>query len=74
VLPHRSKAKVHLSTSPFPPPVESTAETYEVGDRVSHDAYGLGRVVSVEGATAVVVDFGPSRRRFVTPYTALTKL
>jgi len=41
---------------------------------VLHDRYGLGRVVVVEGATAVVVDFGNARVRFNTPFETLTKL
>jgi hypothetical protein len=74
VLPHRPKAIRHLSTSPFPPPKESVVESYAIGDRVSHDAFGLGRVVRVEESVAVVVDFGDNVRRFVTPYDKLSKL
>jgi len=49
-------------------------ESYAIGDRVSHDAFGLGRVVRVEESIAVVVDFGENVRRFVTPYDKLSKL
>jgi hypothetical protein len=50
-------------------------EVYEVDDRVTHDAAGLGRVVSVEdGNVAVVVQFGMQRIRIQTPFTKLTKL
>jgi len=44
-----------------------------VGDRVTHDKYGLGRVVTVED-DSVVVDFGETRRRIRTPFTAMTKI
>jgi hypothetical protein len=47
-------------------------EVYEVDDRVTHDAAGLGRVVS--GNVAVVVQFGMQRIRIQTPFTKLTKL
>jgi hypothetical protein len=50
-------------------------EVYEVDDRVTHDAAGLGRVVAVEdGNIAVVVQFGLQRIRIQTPFTKLTKL
>ena len=49
-----------LRSSPFndrripkPPP-----EPFELGERVTHDRYGLGRVTAVEGNIATVVDFG----------------
>ena len=49
-------------------------ETYTVDDRVSHDKYGLGRVVGIEDG-AVTVDFGPSTVvRIVSPYAKLEKL
>ena len=48
----------HLASSPFPPAVEIDHPTYAVGDRVCHDSFGLGRVISVEGTAAVSIDFG----------------
>lgn len=48
--------------------------TFEEGERVSHDTYGLGRVVSIEGDQAVVVDFGSSRVRLTRPFAKLNKL
>ncbi|GAA3104340.1 hypothetical protein GCM10010530_30250 [Kribbella aluminosa] len=39
----------------------STPKTFEVGDRVSHDKEGVGRITAVEGAEAVVVEFGDGR-------------
>ena len=43
-------------------------------DQVTHDKYGLGRVTSVEGDAALIVDFGSCQVRIVTPYAKLTKL
>jgi hypothetical protein len=58
--------------SPYvePPPIEE----YEVLDQVTHDKYGLGRVVKVEGDDAVVVDFGPRKVRILSPFARMTKL
>ena len=64
----------HLASSPFKPPVPEVVQTFEVGERVTHDAYGLGRVVTVEGEAAVVVDFGSSRVRLPRPFAKLHKL
>jgi hypothetical protein len=65
----------HLATSPFkPPPEPPPVERYELDDLVTHDKYGLGRVIAVEGETAVVVDFTPRRVRITTPFARMTKL
>ena len=65
----------YLPSSPFKPPPEAPpAEQYEVDDLVTHDKYGLGRVVTVEDDTAVVVDFGTQRVRIATPCAKLSKL
>ena len=64
----------HLSTSPFPPPVQKKVEQFAVGERVFHEAHGLGRIVDVEPAGAVLVDFGERQVRIVTPYPKLSKL
>jgi len=65
----------HLPSSPFkPPPEASPVERYELDDLVTHDKYGLGRVVLVEGDTAVVVDFAPRKVRITTPFARMTKL
>ena len=71
----RVGSRRHLASSPFAPPVQpSPDEAFTESDRVSHDRYGLGRVVRVEGATAVVVDFGEARMRIPAPFMKLTKL
>lgn len=56
---------------PTPPP---PAETFAVQDRVTHDTYGLGSVVAIEGGDAVIVDFGSRQERVSAPYRKLTKL
>lgn len=48
-------------------------ESFFVGERVTHDSYGLGRVVGREPA-AVTVDFGVHRRRITSPFEKLSKL
>ena len=62
-----------LASSPFQPQPEAAIEQFAVHDRVSHDQYGLGRVVSTE-AGAVTVDFGSDRVRVVSPFLRMQKL
>jgi hypothetical protein len=65
----------YFPSSPFkPPPAAPPAEQYEVDDMVTHDKYGLGRVILVEGDTAVVVDFAPRKVRILTPFARMIKL
>jgi hypothetical protein len=65
----------YLPSSPFkPPPDPPPAEQYAVDDLVSHDKYGLGRIILVEGDTAVVVDFAPRKVRILTPFARIVKL
>lgn len=45
-----------------------------MGNRVTHDVYGLGRVTGVEEGVAVIVDFGSLQKRIMSPYTKLTNL
>jgi hypothetical protein len=63
-----------LPASPFTRRSTPAPEQYVVGDRVTHDKYGLGRVVAVEDDASVIVDFGSSHRRISTPFAAMTKL
>lgn len=68
-------ARHYLPASPFNATgAEEPPECYEPRDLVSHDKYGLGRVLDVEGGTAVVVDFGTHRRRITLPCPKLVKL
>ncbi len=72
--PARAGTRRHLPTSPFTarpaPPVEHFAEQ----DQVTHDKYGLGRVIGVEGDTALIIEFGTRQVRIMTPCAKLTKL
>jgi hypothetical protein len=63
----------HLATSPFQPDPEPTIEQYAINDLVSHDSYGMGRVIQVE-ATAVTVDFRPQTVRVVSPFHKMTRI
>jgi hypothetical protein len=65
----------YLPSSPFkPPPDDPPVEQFELDDLVTHDKYGLGRVILVEGDTAVVVDFAPRRVRILAPFARMIKL
>jgi hypothetical protein len=65
----------HLPSSPFkPPPEDPPVEQYEVDDLVTHDKYGLGRVIEVDSEASVVVDFAPRKVRITTPFARMTKL
>ncbi|WP_242423556.1 CarD family transcriptional regulator [Frankia sp. EI5c] len=44
------------------------------GDRVVHDAHGLGRVTRVEGQSAVLVDFGSHQERIASPFEGMSHL
>jgi hypothetical protein len=63
----------HLASSPFQPDPEPTIENYAVDDLVSHDLYGMGRVVGAE-AHAVTVNFGAQTVRIKSPYNKLQQL
>jgi hypothetical protein len=71
--PRSAGHRRHLASSPFQPQPELAVEQYAVEDRVTHDRYGLGRVVGVEEA-AVTVDFGSQTVRIVSPFHKLEKL
>jgi hypothetical protein len=64
----------YLPSSPFKPPPEIPVEQYMLHDLVTHEKYGLGRVVLVEGDTAVVVDFAPRKVRITVPFARMIKL
>jgi hypothetical protein len=70
----RSAAKPrHLATSPFRAAPEQVVEEFSVGDRVSHDSFGVGTVIAHEGE-AVTVDFGSRTARVVSPFLKLERL
>ncbi len=68
-----SARRRHLASSPFKPDPEPVIEQFEVGDMVTHDSYGMGRVVGVE-AHAVTVDFGTQTVRLTSPFHKLSVL
>jgi hypothetical protein len=71
----RTAARPLLPTSPFSaPPLTPPAEQFVVQDQVTHDKYGLGRVISVEDDTILTIDFGSRRVKITTPCVKLTKL
>jgi hypothetical protein len=63
----------HLASSPFKPDPVPVIEEFAVDDMVSHDAYGMGRVIQAEAA-AVTVDFGSRTVRVVSPFSKMTRL
>ena len=68
-----ARPRQHLANSPFKRDPEPTIVQYEVDDMVSHDTYGMGRVVKVEAA-AVVVDFRSQTVRIASPYSRMERL
>ncbi|MGW5971787.1 hypothetical protein [Streptomyces sp. NPDC055186] len=60
-------------TSPFKAPVASTLEHFAMGDRITHDVCGPGRVIGIEDDIAVFVDFGSAQMRILSPYAKMTK-
>ena len=62
-----------LSSSPFQPDPEPVIERYAVEDQVSHDSYGVGRVVGTDAA-GVTVDFRTHTVRITSPFRLMTKL
>ncbi len=63
----------HLASSPFQPDPEPVIEQYACDDLVSHDSYGMGRVVGVE-TNAVTVDFRTQTVRIKSPFDNMAKL
>jgi hypothetical protein len=73
--PARASVRRHLPTSPFAAaPPAPPAEQFAEQDQVTHDKYGLGRVITVEDDAALVIDFGARRVRITLPCANLTKL
>lgn len=63
----------HHPSSPFQAQPEPVIEEFALHDRVTHDQYGLGRVVGRED-DAVTVQFGDRTVRLPSPFAKLTKL
>jgi hypothetical protein len=66
--------KRRLPTSPFKAPATPAPKEFAVSDQVTHDVYGLGRVIGIEDGVAALVDFGATRMRILSPYAKMTKL
>jgi hypothetical protein len=69
-------ARRPLPGSPFnvKPVVVPVVKHFALDDRVTHDTYGLGKVIRVEDEIAVLVDFGTQTQRITAPYDKLFKL
>ena len=63
----------HLRSSPFASAPEAVVKVFEVDERVSHDLYGLGKVLSID-SPAVTVDFGSQTLRITPPFAKLHHL
>ena len=50
----------HLASSPFKQAAEPVVEVFEVGDRVTHDIYGLGQVTHVDSAAVTAPAVAPA--------------
>jgi hypothetical protein len=71
----RAAGRRSLPTSPFSaPPPAPPAERFAEQDQVTHDKYGLGRVISVTDDTALLIEFGSRRVQITVPCSKLTKL
>ncbi|MBC6462202.1 hypothetical protein [Actinomadura sp. HBU206391] len=71
----RVTTRRQLPGSPFNvPSVAPPVKVFALDDRVTHDKYGLGRVIGVEDDSAVLVDFGPRTERITAPFPKLYKL
>lgn len=63
----------HHASSPFQPDPEPIIEKFAFDDLVSHDSYGMGRVVGEEPG-AVTVDFGTQTVRITSPFHKMSRL
>jgi hypothetical protein len=70
----RASTRRFLPGSPFNAPPPPPPEVYVAQDVVTHDKYGLGRVIGVEDDTALVIEFGSRQVRIMTPCAKLSKL
>lgn len=73
MTPPSGARRRHLPSSPFKPEPEPVVKDYDLDDLVSHDSYGVGRVVAVD-ATVVTVDFGSQKVRVTRTSTKLEVL
>lgn len=71
-MPTTSSPRPRHANSPFRVEPEPVYETYVLGDRVVHDAHGMGRVLGVD-PTGLTVDFTDKTLRITTPCRKMTK-
>ena len=78
MTPRPSVARRVLPGSPFAAParIPTASETLEAGDRITHDRYGLGRVVNIIDDHDVLVEFqqDPAGNNRIVSHLKLTKL
>ncbi|OLT17581.1 hypothetical protein BJF79_48410 [Actinomadura sp. CNU-125] len=73
--PSKPTQRRHLPTSPFKPPAAAPpVKEFALQDRVTHDKYGLGRVLEIDPGRAVLVDFGTQKVKILAPFAKLFKL
>jgi len=72
--PARAATRRPLPGSPFNAPAAPPVKVFAIGDRVTHDRYGLGQVIGVEEEIAVLVKFGSQQVRVTTPYARMSAL
>jgi len=73
VSTYGASSRRHLASSPFTAAAPTEAETFEIGDRVTHIKHGLGVVVSQNDST-VTLRFESALIRVKSPYDRLTRL
>ena len=74
VKPARAATR-RLPASPFgAAPPAPPAEQFAERDQVTHDKYGLGRVICVQDDGTLVIDFGARLVRITMPCAKLAKL
>jgi hypothetical protein len=74
MTPARAVTRRYLPNSPFQAPPAQPVVLFALQDRVSHDRFGLGRVIGIEENIAVLVEFGDRQERILTPTSKLHKL
>jgi len=72
--PARAATRRPLPSSPFNAPKAPPVKVFALGDRVTHDRFGLGEVIGVEEDIAVLVKFGAQQVRVTTPFARMSTL
>ncbi|NED98640.1 hypothetical protein [Phytoactinopolyspora halotolerans] len=63
-----------LPSSPFQPISQQPVEKFSVDDLLTHDRFGLGRVVGLGKDNKVYVDFGAGTQTISLPNPKVTRL